>query len=114
MPVNHYMIPLEMDGRMLFSELWVDPDAGEKEEGRGVFQQGHQLPQLLPPAGGHGVGHSGHVPQDILLDVAGGGKLLESFHQLSGYGTLKNQLGGIDDEALLQLLKNSPARRTGG
>ena len=35
MPVNHYMIPLEMDGRMLFSELWVDPDAGEKEEGRG-------------------------------------------------------------------------------
>ena len=32
MPVNHYLIPLEWDGRMLFSELWVDPDA---EEGRG-------------------------------------------------------------------------------
>ena len=27
MPVNHFLIPLEMDGRMLFSELWVDPDA---------------------------------------------------------------------------------------
>jgi hypothetical protein len=27
MPVNHYLIPVEMDGRMLFSELWVDPDA---------------------------------------------------------------------------------------
>ena len=34
MPVNHYLIPLEWDGRMLFSELWVDPDA-EEEKGRG-------------------------------------------------------------------------------
>lgn len=34
MPVNHYLIPLEWDGRMLFSELWVDPDA-EEEQGRG-------------------------------------------------------------------------------
>ena len=33
-------------------------------------------------------------------------KLLESFHQLSGYGTLKGQLGGIDDQSLLLLLKN--------
>ena len=34
MPVNHYLIPLEWDGRMLFSELWVDPDA-EEGQGRG-------------------------------------------------------------------------------
>lgn len=27
MPLLHLMIPLEWDGRMLFSELWVDPDA---------------------------------------------------------------------------------------
>ena len=33
-------------------------------------------------------------------------KLLEGFHQLSGYGTLKGQLGGIDDESLLLLLKS--------
>ena len=33
-------------------------------------------------------------------------KLLEGFHQLSGYGTLKGQLGGIDDQSLLLLLKN--------
>ncbi len=26
MPVNHYMIPLQWGDRMLFSELWVDPD----------------------------------------------------------------------------------------
>ena len=34
MPVNHYILPLEWDGRMLFSELWVDPDA-EDGQGRG-------------------------------------------------------------------------------
>ncbi|MCI8539666.1 MAG: hypothetical protein HFF18_13595 [Oscillospiraceae bacterium] len=33
MPVNHFILPMEMDGRMLFSEFWVDPDA-EDEEGR--------------------------------------------------------------------------------
>ena len=33
MPLNHFLIPLEWDGRMLFSELWVDPDAEEKKEG---------------------------------------------------------------------------------
>lgn len=32
MPVNHYLLPLEWNGRMLFSELWVDPDA---DDGRG-------------------------------------------------------------------------------
>ena len=38
MPVNHYLIPLEWDGRMLFSELWVDPDAEDgqgRREGKG-------------------------------------------------------------------------------
>ncbi len=34
MPVNHYLIPLEWDGRMLFSELWVDPNAEDEEERR--------------------------------------------------------------------------------
>ena len=33
MPINHYLIPLQWDGRMLFSELWVDPNA-EDEQGR--------------------------------------------------------------------------------
>ena len=34
MPISHFLIPLEMDGRKLFSELWVDADAEEKN-GRG-------------------------------------------------------------------------------
>ena len=29
MPLNHILIPLEWDGRMVFSEVWVDPDAEE-------------------------------------------------------------------------------------
>ena len=44
MPLNHYMIPLEMDGRMLFSELWVDPDAEEKRGGQG---QGEKCMKFL-------------------------------------------------------------------
>jgi len=35
MSVNHFMIPIEMDGRMLFSELWVDPDEEEDKKGGG-------------------------------------------------------------------------------
>ncbi len=32
MPINHYLLPLEWDGRMLFSELWVDPNAEDEHE----------------------------------------------------------------------------------
>lgn len=35
MPLNHLLIPLEQDGRKLFSELWVDADAEDKKNGRG-------------------------------------------------------------------------------
>ncbi len=35
MPLNHFLIPLEQDGRKLFSELWVDADAEDKKGGKG-------------------------------------------------------------------------------
>ncbi|MBQ2697787.1 MAG: hypothetical protein IJF59_03840 [Clostridia bacterium] len=37
MPVNHYILPLQQDGRMLFSELWVDPsdEQGANARSRG-------------------------------------------------------------------------------
>ena len=35
MPVNHFLIPLQMDDRLLFSEMWVDPDAEDGEKGAG-------------------------------------------------------------------------------
>lgn len=31
MPLNHLVIPLEWNERMMFSELWVDPDADDKD-----------------------------------------------------------------------------------
>lgn len=40
MPVNHYLLPLEWNGRMLFSELWVDPDDEDEEQGRKGGRQG--------------------------------------------------------------------------
>lgn len=33
MPLNHIMLPMEWEGKMLYSEVWVDPDA-EKDNGR--------------------------------------------------------------------------------
>lgn len=35
MPLNHFLLPLEQDGRKLFSELWVDADAEDKKGGKG-------------------------------------------------------------------------------
>lgn len=35
MPVNHLLIPLEWNGKLMFSELWVDPDADNEGEKRG-------------------------------------------------------------------------------
>lgn len=32
MPVNHFILPLEWDGKFLFSELWVDPDAEHADD----------------------------------------------------------------------------------
>ena len=36
MPLTHLVLPLEWDGKMMFSELWVDPDAEENlKQGKG-------------------------------------------------------------------------------
>ncbi len=35
MPLNHMVIPANIDGHMLFSEMWVDPDADNFLDGRG-------------------------------------------------------------------------------
>jgi len=53
MPLAHFLIPLEMDGRMLFSELWVDADAEEKSGGRG---QGEKCMKFLFKIDVQGVG----------------------------------------------------------
>ena len=35
MPLNHYLLPMEWEGRMLFSEMWVDPDAEDDRKSGG-------------------------------------------------------------------------------
>lgn len=47
MPVNHYLIPLEWDGRFLFSEMWVDPDADGETGGQGDKRQGSTVKILF-------------------------------------------------------------------
>lgn len=38
MPLNHFILPLEWDGKFLFSEAWIDPDA--EKEGRSGRRKG--------------------------------------------------------------------------
>ena len=51
-----------------------------------VFQLGHQLPQLLRPAGGDGVGHVREVAQDIPLDMGGGAEVGIAAQKLQDVG----------------------------
>ncbi len=47
MPINHFILPLEWNGKFLFSELWVDPDA-EREEGKnGARRSGGSCVKIL-------------------------------------------------------------------
>ena len=39
MPINHLMIPLNWSGKMMFSELWVDPDAQGEGQGEGKTER---------------------------------------------------------------------------
>lgn len=46
-PLNHYILPMEMDGRMLFSELWVDPDAEEDRKNSSMDPEGGSVTRIL-------------------------------------------------------------------
>lgn len=45
MTVNHYLIPLDWNGRLMLSELWVDPDADRGEDG--ARQEGERTLRFL-------------------------------------------------------------------
>lgn len=45
MPLNHMIIPLEWNGRAMYSELWVDPDAEDRK--KGSRQPGQEKIQFL-------------------------------------------------------------------
>ncbi len=45
MPLNHVMLPVDFNGNMMYSEMWVDPDA--HKEGRGEGENGQNKMQFL-------------------------------------------------------------------
>lgn len=65
MPVNHYIIPLEWEGKYLFSEMWVDPDA-EDENGRTKQTGGRGIVKVLFKLDVQGLGFF-----DVLLTTSG-------------------------------------------
>ncbi len=46
-PLNHYILPMELEGRMLFSELWVDPDAEEDRKNPNMDPEGGNVTRIL-------------------------------------------------------------------
>lgn len=46
-PLNHYILPMEWGGRMLFSELWVDPDAEEDRKNPNMDPEGGNIMRIL-------------------------------------------------------------------
>lgn len=47
LPLHHTIVPLEWEGRRMYSELWVDPDAEEREEARDGRGDGHKIQFLF-------------------------------------------------------------------
>lgn len=47
MPLNHYILPLQWDDKLLFSELWVDPDSENDKETLGEDNGGRIFRLLL-------------------------------------------------------------------
>lgn len=45
MPVLHLMLPVELNGQIMFSEMWIDPDAGD--EGGGIEGEGRKAKLLI-------------------------------------------------------------------
>ncbi len=39
MPLNHTMLPVDFNGNMMYSEMWVDPDADKEGRGEGEHSQ---------------------------------------------------------------------------
>ena len=98
--------------RELLAQLENGVAAGDRQGNINLIQQ-----EVFPYMSNYvSTTHDLGTPRELLsllaLDVAryengSEDKLAEAFHQLSGYGTLKGMLGGIDDKSLLKLLQSS-------
>ena len=98
--------------RGLIAQLENSLAAGDRQGGINLLQQ-----QVFPLMSSYvSQTHDLGTPRELLsllaLDLAryengAEDKLMEAFHQLSGYGTLKGMLGGIDGQSMLKLLQTS-------
>ena len=70
MPLQHIMVPMEYNGRLMFSEVWVDPDA--EQGSRGQDGGGEKTLRLLIKLDIGGLGAF-----DLLLNVRSGGVALQ-------------------------------------
>lgn len=92
------------------AELENSIAAGDREGSLALLRQ-RVIPFLSAYVGHtHDTGRARGLLSLLVLDMAryengGEDRLLESFHRLTGYGTLKEQLGKVDDKALLRLLE---------
>lgn len=98
--------------REVHAELENTVAAGDREGVLNLLKQ-RVIPFLSSYVGHtHDVGRARSFLSLMNLDMAryeNGSevKLLESFHRLTGYGTLKEMLGSVDDESLMKLLEKS-------
>lgn len=98
--------------RDVYAELHNTVAAGDRKGVLGLLRQ-RVIPFLSSYVGHtHDVGRARSFLSLMTLDMAryengAEEKMLESFHRLAGYGTLKEMLGSVDDKSLLKLLERS-------
>lgn len=98
--------------RDLLAQLENGVAAGDREGNLALLQKGVFPFMSAYVSQTHDIGMARAYLSLLALDVAryengSEEKLLEAFHQLISYGTLKNQLGALDDKSLLALLRSS-------
>lgn len=98
--------------REVYAELQNSVAAGDRDGVLSLLKQ-RVIPFLSSYVGQtHDVGRARGFLSLMNLDMAryengSEEKLLEAFHRLAGYGTMKDMLGSVDDKSLLNLLQRS-------
>lgn len=102
----------------LAAALQNGADAGDRA-GSLKLLQGQVLPYMSRYVEQtHDMGRARELLTLLTLDIAryengSEGGLLQTFHQLKNYASLREKLGGLDDGALLRLLRDTPFVRAG-
>lgn len=98
--------------RQMLAQLQNALDAGDRKGALQLLQKNIVMHMSSYVSQTHDMGLPRELLSFLTLDIAryengSEEKLLEYFHQLRGYGTLKTPLGMIDDQSLLTLLKQA-------